>query len=171
MSKKNKDLPPIEQLKIAKRKSRGLMTGEIACAVAPLGVLTATDFEEFFIKTEVWRTSITFVMLIFSTLISVAIIVKNKFKINLLNALLVLGVVDGMLWFMGRLINELAYILLVVIFGFIGALALELKKKDEIDEIERLQKGIEKGETDEIAEKHKEYMAQQRVKIKIKNDK
>ena len=68
---------------------------------------------------------------------------------------------------LGSLITDLAYILLFVIFGFVGALVLEIKRKQELNQIELLNKGIEKAETDMIAE---EYKSEKKsvVKVRIK---
>lgn len=166
MAKKDKNLTPTERLKALKTKKRALFLGEIGCAVAPFGALTIINFKDYFVKMEAWRTSISFVMLIVLTLVSVGIIAKDKLKVNLLNALITLALVDGLLWFMGKLINELAYILLFVIFGFIGALVLELKKKGETDAIKELEEGIKKAKTDIIADEYKE---EQKVKVVIKD--
>ena len=166
MAKEKKQLPPTERLKVLKKKKNALFLAEIGCAVAPFGVLTAINFKEYFIQTPAWRTSLSFIMLMVSTLISVAIITKDKLKINYLNALIMLAVVDGILWFMGNLILDLAYILLFVIFGFIGALICELKKKGEVEAIQEIEEGIKKAKTDIIADEFKEE--QETIKVKIK---
>lgn len=166
MANEKKTLTPTERLKALKKKRNALMLAEIGCAVAPFGVLTAINFKDYFVHTEAWRTSLSFIMLIVTTLVSVAIITKDKLKINFLNALITLAVVDGMLWFMGNLILDLAYILLFVIFGFLGALICELKKKGEVDAIKELEEGIKKAKTDIIAEEYKKE--QETIKVKIK---
>lgn len=170
MRKEKENLTPTERLKSLKAKKRGLFLGEIGCAVAPLGVLSALNFKEYFIQTEAWRTSVSFAMLVGGTLVTVALITKDKLKVNLLNALIVLGVIDGFLWILGNLITQLAYILLYVILGFVGAFILELKKKGEVDEIKRLEEGILKGQTDIIADEYKAEVEKQKVKVIIKND-
>ena len=109
-------------------------------------------------------------MLVGGTLVTVAIISKDKLKVNLLNALIVLGVIDGFLWILGNLITQLAYILLYVIVGFVGAFVLELKKKGEVDAIKELEEGILKGKTDLIAEEYKQEIINNKVKIRIKDD-
>lgn len=168
MAKEKKQLTPTERLKQLKTKKRALFLGEIGCSVAPLGILSALNFNEYFIQTEAWRTSVSFAMLVGGTLVTVAIISKDKLKVNLLNALIVLGVIDGFLWILGSLITQLAYILLYVIFGFIGAFILELKKKGAVDELKELEEGILKGKTDIIAEEYKQEIANNKVKIRIK---
>jgi len=166
MAKEKKTLPPTERLKALKKKKNALIGAEIGCAVAPFGLLTAINFKEYFVYAEAWRTSLSFIMLIVTTLISVAIITKDKLKINFLNALITLAVIDGILWFMGNLIMDLAYILFYVIIGFLGALICELKKKGEVEAINELEEGIKKAKSDIIAEEYKQE--QETIKIKIK---
>jgi len=170
MGKEKQNLTPTERLKALKKKKTGLFLGEIGCAVAPLGVLSALNFNEYFIQNEAWRTSVSFLMLVGGTLVTVALITKDKLKVNLLNALIVLGVIDGFLWILGNLITQLAYMLLYVIIGFIGAFILELKKKGDVEEIKKLEEGILKGQTDLIADEYKAEVEKQKVKIRIKNE-
>lgn len=169
MKKQIEELTPTEQLKALKKVRNRLFVGEIGCCFAPFGVLTAINFEEYFIKMEAWRTSLSFIMLAIMTLVAVGIVAKDKLKINLLNSLLVLAVIDGVAWFMGKLIQDLALIILFIIAGFIGALALELNKKKQVKEIDKLEKGIEKGDVDEIAERHKRAKEQEKIKVVIKD--
>lgn len=168
MAKEKKNQTPTERLKALKTKKRALFGAEIGCAVAPLGILTAINFREYFIDNAAWRTSLSFAMLVGMTLISVGIIAKDKLKINLLGALLGLAVVDLFLWVLGELITQLAYILLYVIIGFVGAFICELKKRGETEAIKELEEGIKKAKTDIIADEYKEEIAKPTVKIKIK---
>lgn len=168
MAKEKKTLTPTEQLKHLKTKKRALFGAEIGCAVAPMGILTAIHFKEYFVYNEAWRTSLSFVMLAGMTIISAGLVVKDKVKVNLLNSLFGLAVLDAFLWILGNLISELAYILLYVIVGFAGAFICEVVKKKEVDAITELEKGIEKGKTDLIAERYKEEISQPKVKVKIK---
>ena len=165
MKNKSKELTPTEQLKSLKRAKTGIFLGEIGCCVAPFGILTAINFQDYFIKMEAWRTSLSFIMLAIMTLVSVAIVAKDKLKINLLNSLLTLAVVDGILWFMGELIKDLAFIILFVIAGFIGAFSLELAKKKEVKKIAILEEGIKKAQVDKVADAYKKE--QEEIEIEI----
>ena len=166
MRNMKKKLTPSAELKHLKRKQKALFAGEVGCAVLPFGFTTIFNFQEVIMKTEAWRTSITFVMMAFMTLISVAVIAKGKFKVNLLTPLIVLGVLDALFWIMGDLITKLAEIMLYVIAGFMGAFVCELAKNKENERISVLEEGIKKAETDVVAQEHKEEM--QKIKIKIK---
>lgn len=168
MAKEKKDLTPSEELKHLKRQKKALFGAEIGCAVAPMGLLTAIHFKEYFVYNEAWRTSLSFVMLAGMTIISAGLVLKDKFKVNLLNSLLALAVIDGLLWVLGDLITQLAYIMLYVIVGFVGAFICELTKKKDTEQINKLEEGIKKAETDIIAEKYKEEISQPKIKVKIK---
>ena len=165
MKNKSKELTPTEQLKSLKRAKKGIFLGEIGCCVAPFGILTAINFQDYFIKMEAWRTSLSFVMLAIMTLVSVGIVAKDKLKINLLNSLLTLAVVDGILWFMGELIKDLAFIILFIIVGFVGAFSLEMAKKKEVKKIAILEEGIKKAQVDKVADAYKKE--QEEIEIEI----
>lgn len=167
MANENKQLTPSEELKHLKRKQRLLFAGEVGFAVAPFGLITGLHFEDVIMKVEVWRTTVSFVMMAFMTLISVAVIAKGKFKVNLLTPLMILGVTDVLLWIMGDLITKLAEILLYVIVGFMGAFILELNKQKDTDRLAKLKEGMDKAEIDEIADAYKEE--RQKIKVKIKD--
>ena len=166
MAKEEKKLTPTEELKSLKTKKRALFGMEIGSIVAPFCVLSIVDFNEFFIKTEAWRTSLTFVMLAVSTLIGVLIVAKEKLKVNLLSSFITLAAIDGILWFMGDLITKLAYILLYIAVGFIGALIMELKRNKDTTRIAELEEGIKKAKVDIVADEYKKE--QQKIKVKIK---
>lgn len=158
---------PTQTLKRLKKVSRFIFAGEIGSCLAPFVVLTAINFDEYFVQSDAWRTSLSFAMLAGSTVIAICLMTKEKLKMNLVSALTGLIVADATFWLLGSLITDLAYILLFVIFGFVGALVLEIKRKKEIEQIDLLNKGIEKAETDMIAE---EYKSEKKsiVKVRIK---
>ena len=166
MAKKEKTLTPSEELKHLKAKQRALFAGEIGCSVLPFGFTAIFNFNDVIAKTEAWRVSLTFVLTAFMTLISVAVIAKGKFKVNLLTPLLVLGVFDAWLFIMGDIITKLAWITLYIIAGFMGAFILELTKNKDTERIAQLKEGINKAEVDEIADAYKEE--KQKIKVKIK---
>ena len=166
ISKEKKTLTPTEELKHLKHKQRLLFAGEAGCAVLPAAFTAIFNLEDVIMKVEVWRTTVSFVMMAFMTLISVAIIAKGKFKVNLLTPLLILGCIDVLLWIMGDMITKLAQILLYVIAGFMGAFILELNKNKDTERIATLKEGIKKAETDIVAEEYREEI--QKVKVRIK---
>ena len=166
MARKERNLTPSEELKHLKHKQRLLFAGEAGCAVLPFGFTTLFNFQDVIMKVEVWRTTVTFVMMAFMTLISVAVIAKGKFKVNLLTPLLILGTTDALLWIMGDLITKLAQILLYVIAGFMGAFVLELSKNKDTERIATLKEGIKKAEVDIVAEEYRSETPKVKVKIK-----
>lgn len=165
--KKEKNLTPTQELKALKNQKRTLFGLEIGSVVAPFCILSIVDFNEFFVKTEAWRTSTTFVMLAISTFIGVLVVAKDKFKVNLLSAFITLAAIDGILWFMGDLITKLAYILLYVILGFLGALIMEIKRNKDTTRIAELEEGIKKAKVDIVAD---EYKKEQKIKVVIKEE-
>lgn len=169
MARNKKTLTPTEQLKHLKSKKRALFGAEIGCAIAPMGILTAIHFKEYFVYNEAWRTSLSFVMLAGMTVISAGLIVKDKVKINLLNSLFALVVLDAFLWVLGNLISELAYILLYVVIGFVGAFICETTKKKDTEAIQEIEEGIKKAKTDIIADQYREEIGKPKIKVKIKN--
>ena len=158
---------PTQTLKKLKKVERLLFASEIGSCLAPFGILTAINFDEYFIQTDAWRTSLSFAMLAGSTVIAICLMAKEKLKLNLFSALTGLIVADVICWLLGSLITDLAYILLFVIIGFVGAFCLEIKRKKEVEQIDLLNKGIEKAETDMIAEDYKNEKKSV-VKVRIK---
>lgn len=161
---KNKELTPTQELKQLKAKQRALFAGEVGSSVLPFAFTAIFNFNDVIAKTEAWRVSLTFVLTAFMTLISVAVIAKGKFKVNLLTPLIVLGVIDAWLFIMGDIITKLAWITLYIIAGFMGAFALELAKNKDTERIATLKAGIQKAEEDIVAEDYR----QEREKIKIR---
>jgi O-antigen/teichoic acid export membrane protein len=107
-------------------------------------------------------------MLAGSTVIAICLMAKEKLKLNLVSALTGLIIADVICWLLGALITDLAYILLFVIIGFVGALCLEIKRKKEVNEIDLLNKGIEKAKVDSIAAEYNEEKNKKPIKVRIK---
>ena len=166
MVNKKKELSPTQELKQLKAKQRALFAGEIGCSVLPFGFTCLFNFNDIITKVEAWRTSLTFVLTAFMTLISVAVIAKGKFKVNLLTPLIVLGVLDAWLFIMGDIVTKLAWITLYIIAGFMGAFVLELSKNKDTERIATLKEGIKKAETDIVAENYREE--KETIKVRIK---
>lgn len=162
---RNKELTPTQELKQLKAKQRALFAGEVGCSVLPFAFTAIFNFNDVIAKTEAWRVSLTFVLTAFMTLISVAVIAKGKFKVNLLTPLLVLGVFDAWLFIMGDIITKLAWITLYIIAGFMGAFVLELSKNKDTERIATLKEGIKKAQVDQVADNYKEEV---KIKVKIK---
>lgn len=157
---------PTQTLKKLKKVERLLFASEIGSCIAPFGILTAINFDEYFIQTDAWRTSLSFAMLAGSTVIAICLMAKEKLKLNLFSALTGLIIADVICWLLGSLITDLAYILLFVIIGFVGAFCLEIKRKKEVEEIDLLNKGIEKAKVDNIAQ---EFANEKKtIKVRIK---
>ena len=159
---------PTQTLKKLKKVERILFASEIGSCIAPFGILTIINFDEYFIQTDAWRTSLSFAMLAGATVIAICLMAKEKLKLNLVSALTGLIIADVICWLLGALITDLAYILLFVIIGFVGALGLEIKRKKEVDEINLLNKGIEKAKVDSIAAEYNEEKNKKPIKVRIR---
>lgn len=156
-----------KELKALKSKQRALFAAEAGCAtVIPIGLTTLFNFNDIITKVEVWRISLTFIMAAFMTLISVAVLAKDKFKINLGGALATFVVVDIWLFIMGDIITKLAWIFLYVTAGFLSAFVIECGKNKKVKRIKELEEGINKGKTNIIAEGYQEEIKKIKVKIK-----
>jgi len=147
---------PTQTLKRLKKVSRFIFAGEIGSCLAPFVALTAINFDEYFIQSDAWRTSLSFAMLAGSTVIAICLMAKEKLKMNLVSALTGLIVADAIFWLLGSLITDLAYILLFVIFGFVGALVLEIKRKKELDQINLLEEGIRDAKKERVKKAYNE---------------
>lgn len=159
---------PTQTLKKLKKVERILFASEIGSCLAPFGILTAINFDEYFIQSDAWRTSLSFAMLAGSTIIAICLMAKEKLKLNLVSALTGLIIADVICWLLGSLITDLAYILLFVIIGFVGALGLEIKRKKEVEQIDLLNEGIRKAQVDNIANEYNSEQNKKVVKVRIK---
>lgn len=159
---------PSQTLKKLKKVERILFASEIGSCLAPFAILTVINFDEYFIQTDAWRASLSFAMLAGSTVIAICLMAKEKLKLNLVSALTGLIVADVICWLLGSLITDLAYILLFVIFGFVGALGLEIKRKKETEQISLLTEGIRKAQVDNIANEYNNEQNKKVVKVRIK---
>ena len=159
---------PTQTLKKLKKVERTLFASEIGSCLAPFGILTAINFDEYFIQSDAWRTSLSFAMLAGSTIIAICLMAKEKLKLNLVSALTGLIIADVICRLLGSLITDLAYILLFVIIGFVGALGLEIKRKKEVEQIELLNEGIRKAQVDNIANEYNNEQNKKVVKVRIK---
>lgn len=152
MAKKTID----ETLKHLKKVERWLFAGEIGSALAPFIVLTAVNFNEYFVQQDGWRMSLSFAMLAGATVISICLMAKQKLKLSLASALTGLVIADVICFLLGALITDLAYILLYVIVGFVAALVLNINREKKVSEMDRIKKGINAAKEEIIKEQYKQ---------------
>lgn len=166
-NKKNVVKTPTERKKQLKNKNRLYFGGEIGCVTLPFILLCIFNREEYFVKNNGYKISISFFMMIFTFVIIICAASKKKLKLDLSSIFFGLIIADSICFILQELIKDLAYILLYTLIGITCALILELKrKKSYIPEIEKLEKAIEKANEEELVEEVKQE--KKKVKIKIK---
>jgi hypothetical protein len=100
--------------------------------------------------------------------LAVYLVSKKKFSNSFVTLIIGWAVVTGILFLLGKIINDLAYIMLFGLFGILGAYGLDIGSKQAEKKAEEIQRGIDKAKEDMTAEAYKAELAEKKVKVKVK---
>ena len=162
MEKKTKT--PIQQKKTYKRLSNLCFGGEFVSVIAPFIGIGLANYEKYFIQYNGTKISIGFALAMAVMGVAVYLISKKQFTNTFITLFVAWGAVTGILFLVKELLSDLCYIMLFGWIGVGGACGLDKVKKNLNAKAEKIQKGIERAEEDEIVEEHKIDMEQKREK-------
>ena len=151
--------------------SRACFAGEFLAIVAPFIGVGLANYQEYFIEYDGTKLSLACALAFITMGVAVWLVSKKKFENSFVALIIGWVVVDGILFLLGRIINDLAYIMLFGLIGLIGAYGLDVGSKAAKAKADKYSDAMELAEKELIAEAHKasiEAEKERKVKVKIK---
>ncbi len=159
---------PTKQKKHYKRISRICFASEFLSVITPFVAMGIANYNEWFIEYDGTKMSLAFFLSMAVMGLAVYLVSKKKFENSFVTLIIGWAVVTGILFLLGKIINDLAYIMLFGLFGILGAYGLDIGSKQADKKAKEIQSGIDKAKQDMTAEAYKEELAEKKVKVKVK---
>lgn len=159
---------PTKQKKHYKRISRVCFASEFLSVVTPFVAMGIANYNEWFIEYDGTKMSLAFFLSMAVMGLAVYLVSKKKFENSFVTLIIGWAVVTGILFLLGKIINDLAYIMLFGLFGILGAYGLDIGSKQADKKAKEIQSGIDKAKQDMTAEAYKAELSEKKVKVKVK---
>lgn len=173
MAKEKKPLTPTQQKKKYKTISLACFLGQFASVAAPFIVIGIVNFNEYFVEYDGVKMSIA--SIIAATIMGLAIWLVSKKKLENSYIVLIVGwaAVTGIFFLIGKIIEDIKYIMAFGLIGLVGALVLDKGAEKAEDKADQIQKGIDAAKEQMTKDAYIDEINQEKEKktIKIKRRK
>ena len=159
---------PKDQQRKYKRISRLCFGGEFLSVMTPFVTMALANYREYFVEYDGVKMSLACVIALAVMGVAIFLVSKKKFDNSFITLVVGWAVVDGIFFLMGRIINDIAYIMLFGLIGLLGAMGLDFASKKAAAKAQAYTDGIKAAEQAMIAEAHKAYIEEKKIKVKIK---
>ena len=159
---------PKDQQKKYKRISRLCFGGEFLSVASPFVTMALANYREYFVEYDGVKMSLACVIALAVMGVAIFLVSKKKFDNSFITLVVGWAVVDGIFFLMGRIINDIAYIMLFGLIGLLGAAGLDFASKKANEKAQAYTDGIKAAEQAMIAEAHKAYIEEKKIKVKVK---
>ena len=164
----SKEATPKNQQRKYKRISRLCFGGEFLSVMAPFVTMGLANYREYFVEYDGVKMSLACVIALAVMGVAIFLVSKKKFDNSFITLVVGWAVVDGIFFLMGRIINDIAYIMLFGLIGLLGAMGLDFASKKAGAKAQAYTDGIKAAEQAMIAEAHKAYLEEKKIKVKVK---
>lgn len=164
----SKEATPKNQQRKYKRISRLCFGGEFLSVALPFVTMALANYREYFVEYDGVKMSLACVIALAVMGVAIFLVSKKKFDNSFITLVVGWAVVDGIFFLMGRIINDIAYIMLFGLIGLLGAMGLDFASKKADAKAQAYTDGIKLAEQNMIAEAHKQYIEEKKYKVKIK---
>lgn len=164
----SKELTPTQKRKRYKRLSRLCFGGEFVSTAAPFIGIGIANYKEYFVEYDGTKMSLACALAFCVMGLAIWLVSKKKFENSFITLIIGWAAFTGIFFLMGKIINDLAFIMLYGLIGLIGAYGLDIGSAKLNQKAEEIQKGINRAKEEMTAEAYKEELKEKKVKIKIK---
>lgn len=164
-----KELTPKQIKKKYKRIGRICFVGEFLAIAAPFIGVGLANYREYFVEYDGTKMSLACALAFITMGVAIWLVSKRKFENSFVALIIGWVVVDGILFLLGKVINDLAFIMLYGLIGLLGAYGLDIASKAANKKADKYSEAMELAEKEMIAEAHKaEVVSEKARKYKVK---
>lgn len=164
--KAKKNRTPTEQVRHLKRIKRLSFGGMFLSVITPFVTIGIVNFNEYFVEYSGVKMSIAAVLAFALMGIAVWLVASKKFQEPFIGLLVGWATVTVIFFLMGKIINDIATIMLFGFIGLAGAYGLNIYEKKLDKEIASIQEGIEEAKKEATKEAYKEETKEETKKDK-----
>ena len=164
-----KELTPKQIKKKYKRIGIACFVGEFFAIAAPFIGVGLANYREYFVEYDGTKMSLAAALSFITMGVAIWLVSKRKFENSFVALIIGWVVVDGILFLLGKVINDLAFIMLYGLIGLLGAYGLDIASKAAGKKADKYSEAMELAEKEMIAEAHKaEVVSEKARKYKVK---
>jgi len=160
-----KELTPTQKYKRYKKIQYFCFGGEFLSVLAPFITIGIVNYEEYFVEFNGTRMSIACVLACSIMGIATWLVSKKKFSNSFITLIVGWAAVTLIFFLLGKIINDIAWIMLFGLIGILGAYGLDIASAKANDKATKVKEGIELAQKEEVRDAYKE---EKKVKVKVK---
>ena len=172
MANKEKKAKTPTQLK---RKYKAIGTscflGQFASVAAPFVTIGIVNYEEYFVEYDGVKMSIAAVLAAGIMGFAIWLVSKKKLENSYITLLVGWAVITAIFFLLGKIINDISYIMLFGLIGLVGAFGLDIASAKAYAKADEIQKGIDAAKEQMTKEAYIDEVKEsqeKKVKVKIK---
>ncbi len=155
-----------------KRKYKALhytcFGGEFLSVFAPFVSIGIINYEKYFIEFDGTRMSIAGFLAVSLMGLATWLVAKKKFTNSYITLIVGWATITVIFFLLGEIINDIAYIMLFGLIGFLGAFGLDIASAQFDKKANEIQSGIDEARKQMTTEAYREELSQKEQKKKIK---
>lgn len=174
MAREKKTKTPTQKKKTYKRISRACFVGQFGSVAAPFVTIGIVNYNDYFVEYDGTKMSIAAVMSAAIMGLAIWLISKKKFTNSYVSLIIGWAVVTAIFFLLGKIINDIAYIMLFGLIGLLGASGLDLASAKANTKADEIQKGIDAAKEQLTKEAYIEELKEKekkKIKVKVRKDK
>lgn len=158
---------PTEQVKHYTRLSNGLFFSEFLSIFAPFIVIAIVNYNEYFVEYDGTKMSIACVLAFALMGLATWLVAKNKFNNTFITLIIGWATATFIFFLMGKIINDISYIMLFGLIGILGAYGLDIGSKKAKKKAQFVKEAITQAQKEQLVDQYKNEPKVEKKKIKI----
>ena len=160
---------PTEQVKHYTRLSNGLFISEFLSIFAPFIVIGIVNYNDYFVEYDGVKMSIACVLAFALMGLATWLVAKNKFSNSFITLIIGWATVTFIFFMLGKIINDISYIMLFGLIGILGAYGLDIASKQARKKATFIKEAITQAQKEQLVDQYKDETREEKTKkIKIR---
>ena len=168
MAKEKKTRTPTQKKRAYQRGKWIAFGGEFVSVIMPFVIIGAVKYQDYFVEYSGTKMSIAAALSFALMGIATWLVASNKFKNSFIVLIIGWLAVDFIFFMMGKIINDISWIMLFGAIGILGAYGLDILSKQLDKKAQEIQKGIDAAKEEQVKEEYKEEIKEEKQAKKNK---
>lgn len=157
MSKKaKKNRTPTEKKRFYTKVKYATFGGEFLSVITPFLIIGIVKFNDYFVEFDGTRMSIACVLACALMGLTVWLVASKKFENSFISLIIGYATVDFIFFLIGKVINDIAWIMLFGLMGLLGSLGLDVASKKADAKIKEIDSAIKEAQKEQTKEEYRE---------------
>ena len=159
---------PTEQVKHYTRLSNGLFISEFLSIFTPFITIGIVNYDEYFVEYDGVKMSIACVLAFALMGLATWLVAKNKFSNSFIALIIGWATVTFIFFMLGKIINDISFIMLFGLIGILGAYGLDIGSKKAKKKANFIKEAITQAQKEQLVDQYKTETKTTETKKKVK---